>query len=561
MSLDDIASVNITATTTSPSRQGFGTPLIAACRVPFITDRVRSYQSLTAMATDGFASTDPAYLAASAMWAQNPRPPTIKVGRRASNWTQVIDLTPVAPATGLEYALTINGHAVTSGVIGASPPTLAEACTAIAVVLNAANDEDDDAIITARASSGSIQTITGTGLNGAVGQRAMSPARPLELIVDNSTDWDATTAVVTGTDSAGHGISENFAIPNGSGSGSVPPVLGTKLFATVTQVVIPAQSGTGGSFHLGVQKRFNAAATSTKVTVTATSAAQLQSYDLRLADGTVSATLALSDATTLPTNFVDDLTAISLADPDWYALCLDSNSAAELAAAEAYIENCTPRRMFAGQSADSACLDPSSITDVMYLAKATNYFRTWLAYYPGIGLATSWIAAAMLGSRLPIDPGSDTWAFKSLSGVRVYTLTDTQKQAILAKSGNTYLVTAGVPITQNGKVAAGEWADVTRGLDWLRARMQERLFGLLVNGQKLPYTDASVDLVKAELLAQLNEGVRVSFLRAGTVVVSAPLVASIDSGTRALRSLPGVQFSAQLAGAIHVITVNGTVSP
>lgn len=75
----------------------------------------------------------------------------------------------------------------------------------------------------------------------------LDPPRNVTLKLDSDSDWDATTAVVTGTDINGAAQTENISIPNNGNS----TVQGVKAFSTVTQVVIPAQTGTGGTCELG----------------------------------------------------------------------------------------------------------------------------------------------------------------------------------------------------------------------------------------------------------------------------------------------------------------------
>ena len=57
MSLEDIVNVTITAQTSTPSKLGFGTPLIATVHSVF-PDLVREYKKLSAMIDDGFVSAD-----------------------------------------------------------------------------------------------------------------------------------------------------------------------------------------------------------------------------------------------------------------------------------------------------------------------------------------------------------------------------------------------------------------------------------------------------------------------------------------------------------------------
>ena len=104
--------------------------------------------------------------------------------------------------------------------------------------------------------------------------------------------------------------------------------------------------------------------------------------------------------------------------------------------------------------------------------------------------------------------------------------------------------------------------DVIRFIDWLRAQMQERVALLIIaNGGKLPYTDASVGLVKGELRAVLNEGIRRGGLSPDVpATIIAPKVADVSTADRNARRLPDVTFNARLAGAIHKVLISGTVS-
>lgn len=82
-----------------------------------------------------------------------------------------------------------------------------------------------------------------------VGNRTMEVARALALVLSNNAHWDLTTIVVTGLDINGDVISEDFAVPDAGNT----TVNGTKFFAQVTSIAIPAQSGAGGTWALGIR--------------------------------------------------------------------------------------------------------------------------------------------------------------------------------------------------------------------------------------------------------------------------------------------------------------------
>ena len=455
---------------------------------------------------------------------------------------------PVDAGAAETYALEVDG--LTASFTSDATPTVAEVCAGLAAAINALGDVD--AILSGGASTAGVQTLTGASLNGVIGRAVMNPPRPVTITFSSDADWDATTAVVTGTDAAGAALTENFAIPNGGNA----TVTGTKYFRTVTQVVIPAQSGGGGTFTVGVRAPVAAVDGTTHVTCTAPVAGELHSVELLAPNAASQTNLQVQDTTADP-GIATDLAAILLADADWYGLALDSNSEAEIEAAAVWVE--ANRKIMVAQTADSACMDSGSTTDVAADLKAAGYTRTALHFAPTIG--TNWLAAGVLAERLPADPGTDTWTYKTPAAVSVYTLTDTQKANLLAKNCNTFTTVGGLNLTEKGVSSSGEFMDVTRFVDWLRARLQERLFALLTSGQKKAYTDATGDLLRAEVLGQLRAAVTLGGLAESPApAVSVPLASAQSAGNRAARHFPGITFTGRLAGAVHTLDIAGTVS-
>lgn len=266
--------------------------------------------------------------------------------------------------------------------------------------------------------------------------------------------------------------------------------------------------------------------------------------------------LTVADITTDP-GIVSDIADIVAEDDDWYGFLMDSQSKAEVVAAAADIE--ARIKLFVFNSSDSAIYDNASTTDVFYAQKTLNHART-------IGLFSytdllSYSAAAWMGNRFPFDPGSDTWAYKTLKGVPTDNLSSGKVSAILAKRGSVYTEVAGVSVTQYGKSFSGEWADVTRFIDWLHSEIQIRVFTLLVNNQKVPFTDLGIDMVVSVINGALQAGVNAGGLSANPApTCTAPKASEVDPATKADRILPNVKFTGTLAGAIHTLEIDGTLS-
>lgn len=81
--INDIVQVSITANSKTPSRLGFGVPVIMTYHTRF-ADEYRIYSDTASMVADGFTTYDDAYRIAARVFAQNPTVTQVVVGRLAS---------------------------------------------------------------------------------------------------------------------------------------------------------------------------------------------------------------------------------------------------------------------------------------------------------------------------------------------------------------------------------------------------------------------------------------------------------------------------------------------
>lgn len=439
-SLGDIVQVTITANTRTPTRAGFGTPLVLTYHTRFV-EKVRTYTDLDGMASDGFTTADAAYRMVQSIFSQDPRPERVKVGRlpAAHDHTQVL------------------------------------------TVLTATEDD--------------VLTF-----------KVQAPGSTTDTEISYTILAAATTTSV----------------------------------ATAVAALIDAISGV------------DAGSSGADITVTpTTSGGMVYIRDIRV-NGEKAGAMSLED-TTADADYDDELTALRLVDDDWYFIALDVNSEANVDLVAAWTESRT--KMFLAQTMDSGELDGTGtlLTGLSALA----YDRTGVLFVEAIA---EYGAAAWVGVVSPKDPGSITFKFKELKGVTPSSLTPTQEGFLEASNGNFYTTVAGLNITTEGYAVSGEYLDITHGTDWLKARIQERVFAILAAADKVPYSDASVDTIVGEILSVLELGADRNFLLRGTLTASGPLVANVATADRATRLLPDIKFGANYAGAVHKTRIAGTLS-
>jgi len=428
--LDNVIQVIITRGTRTISQSGFGVPMIFGIHAKFAED-IKSYTDIDAVLED-FTTSDPEYKKAAALFAQTPRPPLIKIGKRVANEKQKENVSVDSVATGT-YTVTINGNNYNYEASGGE-----------------AQADIVDALITAINIGSEPVTLT-----------------------DNGNDFDIEADVA--------GVGFTIAISSPS----------TNMTLTTSQANV---------------------------------------------------------------NIITELAALRLFDDDWYCLISTSNADQDILQAAEYIE--TLDKVYAVLGIDTDIIT-SATDDIMSELKALNYNQSFLMYSSS---ADEQKEAAFAGRCLPENPGSITWNYKNLSGITTEALNDTEISNALGKNSNVYISISGIGVTREGKVASGEYIDVTRGIHWLKARIQERIFSILVNNNKIPYTNAGIDAVKSGVLEILRLGIARGVLAASPEpVVTAPDVSEVSSTDKANRYLPDVSFTATLAGAIHTVKINGLV--
>jgi len=434
--LSEIVNIQITTLSARVTQQGFGTPLVLGCKggAHFgAGELVRSYTSADDMVSDGFATSDPEYLAVQTIFSQNPSPDQVKVGVRTHLPTQRWAVTPVA-VNNTTYSLTIDGHLVSY-------------------------------------TSDSSATLT-------------------EIITGLKTAIDALTLSVT-TSSQGSN--------------------------TFLRIV----ANNPGDFH----------------TLTIANRALLGLIQDH-ADGGIAT----------------DLAAVAIYDNDWYGLVTLFNSSAEIMAAAAWVE--ANEKIYLAESQDTDMVT-SSTSDIGSLTKASAFDRTAVVFHPNNG---AFLDAGWLGACLPLDPGSETWKFKTIAGVAVYTLTATEENFLIAKYVDYYETIGGNNMTTEGIVSSDEYIDIVRFRDWLKARIQEGIFGVIKPAKKIPYTDAGVAIVTGVIRNKLKAAVDIGGLSPDPKpTVTAPKVADVDSNDKANRILPNVSFTGTYAGAIHKVQIQGQI--
>ena len=274
--------------------------------------------------------------------------------------------------------------------------------------------------------------------------------------------------------------------------------------------------------------------------------------------------LTVTDGTTSET-IADTMNACVSYDADFYGVAMASRTDADILAMAQWCE--ANEKLYGTCVAGADVLDGSDNTDIASQLMLNNYYRTFCFYHED---ANDFPEVAVMSRCFTAVPGSETWALKKLAGVKVDPLTETQVVVLKQKNVNTFEKFRNLSLTQNGKVSAGEWIDVIRFRDWLAEEIKVNVLHVLVNNEKVPYTDSGIAIIEGAIRQSLRQGqvnggiAPVEYDENGDqnlgYTVSVPLASTISPNQKATRILENVTFTARLSGAIHVVEIRGSLT-
>lgn len=541
MSLDDVVNVQITIQSSALTLPGFGVPLLASIHSNF-AERLRYYTDVAGMLADGFTASDRVVDMATTIFAQNPKPSRIAVGRREAAVAMVHTIN-VDDNTDGTYTIQIDGQ-------NASFVAAADTATAIrdglVAAVNALVAAFDQTSVTAAPSGTEQLTLTADTAGIPFSVTLTSPA------ADGLNFWQ-------NVDVSGGGADGNYIVTIGS-------VVHT--FA--------ALGNTATQIRDGLVTLINAGASG----VAASPGTAADTIDLDRQASAFVVTVASPGSVmtvsgrTLNVGMAEDLAAIEDEQPDWYLLLVEERSDDEIRANADYIE--TVRKAYIAQSSDATIrdtvYDSGNVADIAARLKSLSYARTAVVWTE---TDTNDIAAGWAGLQLPKTPASSTWKFKTVAGVTPDVYTSTQLNNLKSKSANGYREVAGRNIMFEGTVAEGEFLDVVRGVDKLFQTIQANTFGVFVKNEKVPFTNGGIALVGGAVSSALKESETDGLIATSrpnpqtgdeetpAFTVTVPNVIDINQADRAERLIPDtnpITFEGTLAGAIHAVNVRGTLS-
>jgi hypothetical protein len=249
------------------------------------------------------------------------------------------------------------------------------------------------------------------------------------------------------------------------------------------------------------------------------------------------------------------LDAILLIDTDFYGVALMDRLSADMQAGATWVS--ANKRLLFAMTAEANVIGVapgSDTTTLPAILKAASYDRV-LCLYHASG-ATNFIDVAAMAWVLSKDPGSYTFALKTLIGITASNLTPTQRGYAKTKRAVTYeSIGNQINGASNGVVSSGKNVDQIHGRDWMAAQIQTMIFALLASVNKVPFTDDGIGQIEQKAKQAGALGVSRDYL--ASYETDFPLRSEISDLDAANRVLDGASLTGVESGAIEtVVTFN-----
>lgn len=259
-----------------------------------------------------------------------------------------------------------------------------------------------------------------------------------------------------------------------------------------------------------------------------------------------------------PIDYVAEIAKLQAVNSNWFFLLTDAVDDADKESIADYIE--TQDAVYVFSDSNTNTLLSENSTDIFSVLKAKTLVKSF-----GLHVKDSTVKAAeaaWVGRFATATIGSNTWIHKALTTLVPEGFSRTEMSVLKDKNAHFYTLVGQDPsIEGNANTVGGEKIHVILGSIWLKVRLGERIWNVLYSKERLNYTNASIEIFRAEIVGVLNEAVNFNILtNEDGFSIQVPDANKLTPQERASGYLRKITFRARLAGAIlFVDAIEGTV--
>lgn len=276
------------------------------------------------------------------------------------------------------------------------------------------------------------------------------------------------------------------------------------------------------------------------------------------------------------------LDAIYDTDQEWYWLSVET-ALRDTVMIDGLIEWIEAKNKIAAIDSNAAGTEDKTNTAVVAARHKGAVERTFVFYHPTATEYCAFALAASLGTRNFDEADSAyTAKFKNLKGVSPVNIGSNATQAVTGftpKLGQssaaghmacTYVDIGGRNFVVEGSMlTANVFIDEVHATDWIIARTQEELLGILLNNDRVPFTDEGMAQLASAARTVMRQANRAGLVARDldpvtgeyepAVEFTVPSALSVPESQRKARVAPPIQVKFRYAGAVHYTTIDYTM--
>lgn len=181
------------------------------------------------------------------------------------------------------------------------------------------------------------------------------------------------------------------------------------------------------------------------------------------------------------------------------------------------------------------------------------------------GGASECVNAALVGATAGLAAGSFTYKNIKLVGIEAEDKSVAEVEEIHNAGAMCILKKAGDIVTSEGKTTSGEYIDVVDSKDYIISNIVYKTQKLLNNSPKLTFDNIGITRLENVVTNVLAEAYTLGIIATrdnGTPAYTTTFASreNTSEADRAARHYKGGAFSFELAGAIHMATINGVLN-
>lgn len=191
------------------------------------------------------------------------------------------------------------------------------------------------------------------------------------------------------------------------------------------------------------------------------------------------------------------------------------------------------------------------------LAETINSGNVGLYAHAGSpkGSGQVYLNCGIAGLMSPKPAGSATWALKSPNLIPKVYFPLADENTLIQANVNVWADELGRGITKGGKTTDGSYIDITQGKYWLKNKLTSALALLLMNRDKLPFTDEGKTLIVSAIEEVVTAGDRQGIIVRDETTIYVPDPLELLTNDRASRKWSGITITSRIQGAVESLDV------